>query len=560
MAAASEPGAVAALRADGDASPSCGPAPRPDGAIPSPAPALSSTDVARFHRRLVDGGVPATSAEQVELLRALEELKSAATAAQAAVALAVDATTRSEEARDGVPARRRGRDVGLRVGLALRQSPARAQSFLGAARAWHTEMPHTLAALRAGRLTAWRATLLAKETAHLPVEARAAVDAQLCADPRVLDGLGDQALAGRARKAADTLDPAAAVQRARRAKSERSVSIRPAPDTMTCLTALLPVAQGVGAYAALRRAADAARATGDTRSRGQVMADTLVELVTGRTTAESAPLTLNLVVSDATLLGAGHEPGVVLDEHGAAAGGVGPVPAQVARNLAANALDADATWVRRLYADAEGQLVAASSSRRFYADGLATVLRLRDQGMCRTPYCGAPVRHLDHVVPVARGGPTTLGNGQGLCVACNLAKDTPRVEQSVEHASGAHTVTTRTATGHVYRSTAPPAPRPAVAARSAPASRSALASRSTGRRRHARTARRPRGAPVRRRFRAAGDMVHLTAIGASPIERAFDARDDKGSPAWRTDLSPGARDTRGGRLAADGDTAGRSGT
>jgi hypothetical protein len=39
------------------------------------------------------------------------------------------------------------------------------------------------------------------------------------------------------------------------------------------------VAQGVGVYAALKRATDS---TFDDRSRGQVMADTLVQRVTGR--------------------------------------------------------------------------------------------------------------------------------------------------------------------------------------------------------------------------------------------------------------------------------------
>ena len=34
------------------------------------------------------------------------------------------------------------------------------------------------------------------------------------------------------------------------------MTIRPAPDAMTYVTALLPVAQGVGVYAALKRAAD----------------------------------------------------------------------------------------------------------------------------------------------------------------------------------------------------------------------------------------------------------------------------------------------------------------
>ncbi|SON62811.1 hypothetical protein MSIMFI_04340 [Mycobacterium simulans] len=51
------------------------------------------------------------------------------------------------------------------------------------------------------------------------------------------------------------------------------------PDTMTWISALLPVAQGVGVVAAWRRAADT---TFDDRSRGQVMADNLVDLVWGR--------------------------------------------------------------------------------------------------------------------------------------------------------------------------------------------------------------------------------------------------------------------------------------
>jgi len=72
--------------------------------------------------------------------------------------------------------------------------------------------------------------------------------------------------------------------------NERRVSLRPAPDAMTRLTALLPVAQGVAGYAALSRHADTNIATGDARGRGQVMADTLVERVTGQSTAEQVPV------------------------------------------------------------------------------------------------------------------------------------------------------------------------------------------------------------------------------------------------------------------------------
>lgn len=347
----------------------------------------------------------------------------------------------------------------MRIGLALRESPVRARSFLGAAKAWHAEMPHTFAALQAGVLSPWRATALVKETAHLPLEERVRIDAELCADRRALESLGTKALIARVRRRGAELDPAAAAERARRAAADRAVWVRPAPDTMTYVTALLPVAQGVGVYAALRRAADLGPGAGDGRSRGQIMADTLVERVTGQATADAVPVAVNLVVSDATLLGAGHEPGLVVD----AAGAGGVVPAQVARSLVASGLDADAVWLRRVYADPAGRLVAASSSGRFFADGLADVLRVCDQGLCRTPYCDAPVRHLDHVRPAALGGPTEVDNGQGLCEACNLAKNAGGFTQSVGASPpGPHAVVTTTATGHRYVSTAPPPPRPAM--------------------------------------------------------------------------------------------------
>ena len=47
------------------------------------------------------------------------------------------------------------------------------------------------------------------------------------------------------------------------------------------------------------------------------------------------------------------------------------------------------------------------------------VLR-RDGYMCRR--CGAPAHHVDHVVPLARGGSDHEVNLQALCESCNLAK------------------------------------------------------------------------------------------------------------------------------------------
>ncbi|WP_165362583.1 HNH endonuclease [Promicromonospora panici] len=87
----------------------------------------------------------------------------------------------------------------------------------------------------------------------------------------------------------------------------------------------------------------------------------------------------------------------------------------------------------------------------------------RDQGICRTAWCDAPIGHLDHVTPAGRGGETTLANGQGLCAACNQAKEAAgwTSRSGTDPGTGRHAVITTTPTGQEYRSVAPEPPRPA---------------------------------------------------------------------------------------------------
>ena len=241
----------------------------------------------------------------IERIAELERVKSAAAAGQARAAAALDSARRAAEAAAGVPAARRARGLANEIALARRDAPARGGRHLGFAKALVHEMPHTLHALESGALSEWRATLIVRESACLEVEDRRALDAELCGDPAGLDGMGDARVAAAAKAIAYRLDPHAVVDRAAKAEDERTVTIRPAPDTMTYLTALLPVAQGVSVYAALRREADI---RGDGRSRGQVMADTLVERVTGRAAEVPTPIAVNLVLTDETLLGGDKTP------------------------------------------------------------------------------------------------------------------------------------------------------------------------------------------------------------------------------------------------------------
>ncbi len=447
----------------------------------------------------------------VDLIRALEDLKSAASAVQARASVALDVSQRAMQRAAGVPSELLGRGVGAQVALARRESPHAGGRYLGLAKALVAEMPHTLAALSSGVLSEWRATLLVRESACLSREDRAAFDEEIAGDAAALAGLGTRALVARAKAVALRLDAASVVARARRAEAERCVTIRPAPDTMTYLTALLPVAQGVGVYAALVRAADSARAAGDPRSRGQVMADELVARIAaggvspvaagGTTTgapvgddADNRPVTrleVQLVMTDRTLLAGDDEPAHIP--------GYGTVPGAWARNAVLDALDPSGAidrsgaldprgardshgaapppagrvastsplgrlevWVRRLFtAPTTGQLVAMDSRSRLAPPGLANLIRARD-GSCRTPYCDAPARHIDHVVPDADGGPTDAANLQAKCERCNHAKQAPGWQEGPESTEGPRgappVVVTTTPTGHRYASHAPALP------------------------------------------------------------------------------------------------------
>ncbi|WP_434122612.1 HNH endonuclease [Paenarthrobacter nitroguajacolicus] len=415
------------------------------------------------------GAVPAgtISGDLIEQLRVLEEMKSAITALQARVAVAFDLARRAEQAEAGVPVSERGSGVGAQVALARRESPNRGSRLLGLAKALVLEMPRTLAALKSGQLNEWRATLLVKETACLSVEDRCAVDEELAPDTGTFEGKGDKAIVAAAKAAAYRRDPRSVVGRASRAAAERMVSLRPAPDTMTYLTALLPVAQGVAVYAALCRAADSARSSGGAgsgvvRTRGQVMADTLVERVTG-TPGGISGINLDLVMTDRTLFQGDSEP--------ARLKGYGIVPAEWGREIVgsgrtgkdhAGTLDAEfSVWLRRLYtAPATGELLSMDSKARLFPTRLRRFIETRDD-TCRMPYCDAPIRHIDHVVPWRSGGKTNLANGAGLCEACNHTKENPGWTSKTVHAGvhgGTHTLEISTPTGHSYQSKAPPLP------------------------------------------------------------------------------------------------------
>ncbi|MCB1254918.1 MAG: DUF222 domain-containing protein [Austwickia sp.] len=558
-------------------------------------------EVSAWMRRLIDTPVGEMSrAAVIEELASLESLKNVVCARQARLEVWFDAAERQAQAAAGVPAKRQGRGVAEQIALARRESPTRAASLLTQAKTLCVDMPATMMRFVAGELSEYRAGLIAAEVALLDAAGRAEVDSMLNSwqpgsgkGPTDITAMSSRAVRAAAAQAAYRVDPTVPIRRGKHAESERYVSLRPAPDTMAILSAYLPVRQGVACLAALRAAADAARAAGDPRSRGQVMADCLTARLTGAEHAGEIPLEIQLIMTDGTLAAddantdaaneEGHKTeaaneedtnaddtnadaandddtnadaandddtnadaandddtnadaatdspvidsdstgegiipesaatGVAARESGAresgaresgareaagregareaaareAAGregareaaareaaarepaflvGYGPIPAETARAWLRDSLDANGkAWIRRLLTDPiNGQVVALDARARFFPPAMRRLFLARDR-YCRTPFCGAPIRHVDHALEHARGGATDVDNGQGLCERCNQAKTAPGWSAktiSDPMGLGRHVVQTTTPTGHTYVCAAPSVVRPSV--------------------------------------------------------------------------------------------------
>ncbi len=507
---------------------------------------------AGFDAGVVDRVDPAAL---VEVMARLEEVKNAAAAAQAQAQAVFVAQQRLLQARSGVPREKLGKGVAEQVGLARHESASRGRMLCGLAHVVVREMPHTMNAFSAGILSEYRARILARETACLSAGDRARVDALVCADQEKLATMGSRELAAAAKNAALALDPAAVAKRFARAESERNVSLRPAADGMTLLSALVPLRQGVRAYNLLTKIADSAKAAGDERGKGQLMADTLLHRLTrhtpcthntddpgtggnqdtastagsdnpagtsgwsadwtadwpagwtgegsrpGRarlcTTVTEPDIALELIMTDRALFDGASDPALLVGHE--------PIPAPAARamiygtptNTDSGSMnsgsDADTgngaiaggesdrvesggadgrppgraaafsptVWIKRLFTHPETNALLAMDSRgRLFPEGMKEFLRLRDQ-TCATPYCDAPIRDYDHIKSWAAGGHTSITNGQGMCRACNQAKEAPGwTSTTSSNGTAAPETTVTTPTGHRYITTAPPLPGP----------------------------------------------------------------------------------------------------
>lgn len=441
--------------------------------LPAPALAARADDPPLLRRvrtlaeDLFEPGPGWSQEQRVALITELETLKNVCAGAQATVTLDLhEQAARDREQGQGSfgHARREREGVTAEVALARKVSPARSRHLIDLAVALPTRLPHTHAALRRGHASEWGASLVVKATAALTDEQALAVDAALAP---VLGRCSEAQLEKKATALAYEADKRGYLERTRRAVQDRHVSMRPVADGMVRLSALVPMAEGIAAYTSLDAAAASLRSGGATEPRGALRADELIRRLTGvEPTTSGLPVEIGLVMTDRTLFHDG--------DQSARVPGYGPVPAAVARMLAAYGTtrpdtarrlagqesrveDRAAAWVRRLFTDpADGSLAQMDTRRRLFSGVLRRFVIARDQ-VCAMPYCGATIRSVDHVDRARDGGTTSVDNGQATCEACNLDKEAEDLRTAVVRgADGRRAVRFRTRYGQTHTTGPPP--------------------------------------------------------------------------------------------------------
>lgn len=369
---------------------------------------------------LVDLGDPVrlSSMELVSVIAAYERLTSWIAAQQLAAMAALHARFAAEDAESGKLELMLPEEITcVEIEAKLRWSSRRSQARLELALGLLERIPAAWSALDTGRIDVAKADALRDLTAQLPVEQARKVAV------KVLERAAGQTLAGfrkSVRRQVEKLDPDAAAKRRAAAEKGRRVECNPLPDGVAELRAVLPAEDAMRGYALLTLAAKAAAGPDDDRGLDARRADVFVDLL--RYLAESRFPTaqpesdagassglrwgsgalIQVTVGADVLAGVSDRSGELV--------GYGPIPADVARNLAA-----DGTWRRILTDPVSGALLDYGTRTYRPPAQLARHVRARDK-TCRFVGCRQPASRtdLDHTIPYP-AGPTSHRNLGPLC-------------------------------------------------------------------------------------------------------------------------------------------------
>ena len=289
------------------------------------------------------------------------------------------------------------------LGLTSRGAEERVRTAAGLV----SRLPGVLAAMGAGELDAWRASIVVAETAETTAEACARVEGMVL--PRICSETGGRVRA-RVRRALARVDADAVRVRAAKARLERSVRVFPSPRGGAVVSGWRCCRRTSRRCARRRWRTTPARCGREDPdlSADQARADALVDLVLARA---SVTTTVHLTMPVETLTVDAPVDEMRRDEDGVVVGpswqqvcamgyeipGVGVIPGDVVAGIC----ERFDTRIRRVLLDpASGATVETGAAGYTPSPAVRRFVTHRD-GTCRAPGCARAARFcdLDHVIP-----------------------------------------------------------------------------------------------------------------------------------------------------------------
>jgi hypothetical protein len=296
------------------------------------------------------------------------------------------------------------RTVTSEIGALLRLPDRTAETLVANSSLLVRVLPSTLDALGKGDITLRHAERVCEHIVLIPDEARADFEATL------LDYAKQHSVAQtehRGRILRERLHPETIAERKAKCAADRSVHVDPAPDGMAWLSAYLPAEQALAIDDRLDALAAGMKTATEQRTLTQLRADAFADLLIDGTAGElgrGVRAKVLVTVPVLTLMGLEEQPGT-LD-------GYGPIDADTARVLAANA----PSFTRLLTHPETGAVLSVGRDRYSVPADLRTWLQVRDE-TCRHPFCRRQARKcdIDHTFGWHAGGRTDHDNLAHLC-------------------------------------------------------------------------------------------------------------------------------------------------
>ncbi|OZM70960.1 HNH endonuclease [Amycolatopsis antarctica] len=321
------------------------------------------------------------------------------------------------------------RGVDAELALLLSTTEHQAQRQVAMASALTTRLPRTLSAMEAGVIDAYKASKIVDATNPLSDCQAHEVDSMMAGR---LAGKNPTGIRRAVVRLVALIDPDGHAARAAKRRAERNVQLVHQDDGIATLAADLPVEVASAIYSRVDRIARTLRGKDEARTLEQLRADVLAELCLGLRDAEPRAEVF-VHVAATTLAG--------VDDDPAELAGHGPVPAWLARHLAAH----PDSVLRKVVTDPVNGTVRDVGRTRYRPPAaLDELVRVRDRE-CRAPGCHRPAHQadLDHVEEWSAGGATAARNLTALCRKHHRLKDQPGWRYDAD-AVGTLTVTTPT--------------------------------------------------------------------------------------------------------------------